>query len=77
MIAVDARVMLIDPSIMALRALTAAELDRCRRALKVDDGWQRFRINPLRFAEREGFASQVAAEMFLHGVKVGHHPLDK
>ena len=68
-----------DPGMMthrlaALRAFNrwpVSEVDRFGRALDAKEDWALFRINPVCFAEREGFDEQVALDLFVHGVKVG------
>lgn len=71
--------MLVDPSLMQkrLEALSVADrwapetLARFGRALAAADVWGLLRINPLRFAEREGLEPEATVDIFIHGVKVG------
>src|SRR5690242_2635622 len=65
---------LLEHRLDALRAFDrwpAAEVDRFGHTLESSDAWELFRINPLSFAEREGFETRTAVDLFVHGSKVG------
>ena len=41
------------------------------KVLQTLNGWELFRINPLRFAEEHEFISSEIINLFVHGAKVG------
>jgi len=58
-------------SLNSYARLDSAEVQRLGAVLRSLDGWDLFRINPLRFARDRGFDPDTGVELFIHGARVG------